>query len=243
MLRWIALHEVTHAVHFGAAPWLREHLRGLATELLAGSRIGIGPADLAATARRLASKDPRRLLAEVWSSDPLTLLTPPDSRHLLESTQATMAAVEGFAEHVMDAAAPWLGEDVGELRLAMDRRREERPPLARLLSWLLGIELKLRQYRDGKRFCDGVVELDGIDALNAAWREPGGAADAGRAGRSRRLAAARRARPPLSLQRRFQPRSAADRSAGPDRRCVTAVTSGSVTPFASPCKNSCSVLC
>ncbi len=30
VLRWIALHEVTHAVHFGAAPWLRAHLRGLA---------------------------------------------------------------------------------------------------------------------------------------------------------------------------------------------------------------------
>lgn len=172
VLRWIALHEVTHAVHFGAAPWLREHLRGLATELIAGSSLQISPAEILATARRLAGSDPRRLLAELWSSDPLTLLTPPRSRRLLERTQAAMASVEGFAEHVMDAAAPTLGEQVGELRLAIDRRREERPPFARLLSWLLGFELKLRQYRDGKRFCDGVVELDGIDALNAAWRGP-----------------------------------------------------------------------
>ncbi len=34
------------------------------------------------------------------------------------------------------------------------------------------MELKLRQYRDGKRFCDGVVELAGIDGLNRAWRGP-----------------------------------------------------------------------
>ena len=91
---------------------------------------------------------------------------------MLEGTQATMAAIEGYAEHVMDAAAPELGEDVAALRFGMERRREERPPLARLLAWLLGFELKLRQYRDGKRFCDGVVELGGITALNDAWRGP-----------------------------------------------------------------------
>ncbi len=172
VLRWIALHEVTHAVHFGAAPWLRDHLRALASELLEGSRLAIAPADLARAARRIATTDPRRLVAELWSSDPLTLLAPPESRPLIEATQATMASIEGFAEHVMDAAAPELGEDIAELRFGLEHRREDRPPLARLLSWLLGMELKLRQYRDGKRFCDGVVELDGIAALNAAWAGP-----------------------------------------------------------------------
>lgn len=172
VLRWIALHEVTHAVHFGAAPWMRDHLRELVGELLGGSRLRIEWSELGPGAKRLLGSDPRRLLAELWSSDPLTLLTPPESRSLMASTQATMAAIEGFAEHVMDAAAPSLGEDVGELRRALERRREDRPPLARLLAWILGLELKLRQYRDGKRFCDGVVELEGIAALNNAWQGP-----------------------------------------------------------------------
>jgi coenzyme F420 biosynthesis associated uncharacterized protein len=172
VLRWIALHEVTHAVHFGSAPWMREHLRGLAGELLAGSTVAVSPSDLRDAARHIATTDPRRLVSELLSSDPLTLLTPPSSRPLLESTQATMAAVEGYAEHVMDAAAPSLGEDVGALRFGMERRRDDRPPLARLLGWLLGMEMKLRQYRDGKRFCDGVVELEGIGALNEAWSGP-----------------------------------------------------------------------
>ncbi len=172
VLRWIALHEVTHAVHFSSAPWLRDHLRGLATELIEGSRIGVSPGDLSRAARAIATTDPRRLISELWSSDPLTLLSPPESKPLIEGTQAAMAAIEGYAEHVMDAAAPELGEDVADLRFGMDRRREDRPPLARLLAWLLGMELKLRQYRDGKRFCDGVVELDGIAALNEAWSGP-----------------------------------------------------------------------
>jgi coenzyme F420 biosynthesis associated uncharacterized protein len=172
VLRWIALHEVTHAVHFGSAPWLRGHLRRLAGELLAGSTLAIRPGDLRDAARHIATTDPRRLVSELWRSDPLTLLSPPSSRPLLESTQATMAAVEGYAEHVMDAAAPALGEDVGALRFGMELRRDNRAPLARLLGWLLGMELKLRQYRDGKRFCDGVVELEGVAALNEAWRGP-----------------------------------------------------------------------
>jgi coenzyme F420 biosynthesis associated uncharacterized protein len=172
VLRWIALHEVTHAVQFGSAPWLRDHLGGLLRELLEGSQLALGPTELRAAARHVVSTDPRKVLAELRESDPLTLLTPPDSRGLLETTQATMAAVEGYAEHVMDAAAPELGEDVGTLRAAMERRREERPPLARLLSWLLGLELKLRQYRDGKRFCDAVVERAGVATLNRAWTDP-----------------------------------------------------------------------
>lgn len=174
VLRWIALHEVTHAVHFGAAPWMRGHLRRLASELLDGSRLGVGPSELAQLAKRAAGTDPRRWLAELRKADPITLLAPPESRALMDEAQATMASVEGYAEHVMDAAAPRLGEEIGDLRFALERRRENRPPLARILAWLLGMELKLRQYRDGKQFCDGVVELAGIEALNRAWADAEG---------------------------------------------------------------------
>jgi uncharacterized protein (DUF2342 family) len=43
----------------------------------------------------------------------------------------------------------------------------------RILSWLFGFELKLRQYEEGKRFCDAVVADAGIGGLNAAWDGPG----------------------------------------------------------------------
>jgi len=35
LLRWVALHEMTHALQFGGVPWLREHLAGMLRELLA----------------------------------------------------------------------------------------------------------------------------------------------------------------------------------------------------------------
>src|SRR3954466_10400536 len=34
LLRWVALHETTHALQFGAVPWLREHLAASVRELL-----------------------------------------------------------------------------------------------------------------------------------------------------------------------------------------------------------------
>lgn len=172
VLRWIALHEVAHAVHFGAAPWLRGHLAGVARRLLESASLRLDVGELARRARGLAGADPRRVLAEVRAADPISLLAPVEAREQLGRAQTTMAAIEGYAEHVMDAAGPELGEDFGELRAAMERRRSERPPLARLLAWLLGIELKLRQYREGKRFCDGVVAAAGIGRLNEAWAGP-----------------------------------------------------------------------
>ena len=38
-----------------------------------------------------------------------------------------------------------------------------------MLERLIGLDLKLRQYEQGKAFCDGVVAHGGIAALNRAW--------------------------------------------------------------------------
>jgi uncharacterized protein (DUF2342 family) len=39
---WVAIHEITHAVQFSGAPWLREHLGGMLRELLDGMQLGLG---------------------------------------------------------------------------------------------------------------------------------------------------------------------------------------------------------
>jgi len=83
-----------------------------------------------------------------------------------------MAMIEGHAEHVMDAAGAPVLPNVGKLREAMDHRRKHRPPLFKLLERLLGLDMKMRQYEHGKRFCDAVVARGGIDALNRAWSAP-----------------------------------------------------------------------
>lgn len=171
VLGWVALHEVTHAVHFSSVPWLSTHLGSLARELLAETPLSLQGSELLGGTRR-ALADPLGWIAELRDSDPVTLLAPPDARATIAAVQATMALVEGYAEHVMDAAGGELTPRAGALRAAMDRRRRNRGPLARALAWLLGMEMKLRQYREGKRFADVVVGAEGIAGLNRAWTDP-----------------------------------------------------------------------
>jgi coenzyme F420 biosynthesis associated uncharacterized protein len=170
LLTWVALHEVTHALQFAGVPWLRDHLAGLLRELLASLEVSIDPSRLL----RLPSREDLRSLADAVAQGGLVeLVTTTAQRETLDRVQATMAVLEGHAEHVMDSVGTELVPSLPKLRAAMDRRRASASAPARLLQRLLGLELKMRQYRLGKGFCDAVVEREGIEALNRVWDGPG----------------------------------------------------------------------
>jgi coenzyme F420 biosynthesis associated uncharacterized protein len=169
LLSWVALHEVTHAVQFAAVPWLRGHLAALLRELLAGLQLRVRPEALV---RVPSAADLRGLVDAVREGGLAGVVVGGQRRELLDRVQATMALVEGHAEWTMDAAAEGFVPSVELLRTALDRRRRERPPALRLLDRLLGLELKLRQYAEGRRFCDAVVAARGPEGLRLAWRSP-----------------------------------------------------------------------
>ena len=167
-------------VQFTGVPWLREHLAGLLRELLEPLDVKVDPTRLLRLPSRDDLRAPRRRGAR---GRPHRRRRRARARRLLDRVQATMALIEGHAEHVMDA--------VGARRRCRRCRRcarrstaaaRERSPLAALLERLLGLEMKLRQYEVGKRFCDAVVERDGRRGA-----EPG-------LGRARGASHARRAR-------------------------------------------------
>ena len=167
LLRWVALHETTHALQFGGVPWLRGHLAGIVQEFLGGLEV-----DPARLLRLPDLSDLRGLLDQVREEGITALGLSPERRALLERAQAFMALLEGYAEHVMDAVGAELLPDLPALREAMERRRGEKSGFLRLLEKLIGMDLKLRQYEQGKAFCDAVVSLGGIEALNRAWAGP-----------------------------------------------------------------------
>jgi coenzyme F420 biosynthesis associated uncharacterized protein len=168
-MRWIALHETTHAVHFAAVPWLREHLGGIAEELFAKAAVEVKPSEILG---KLARLNPRELLRSVKSGELATLLLPEDQRRLVDRLMAIMTLVEGYAEHVMDAVGDRLDPGYRDLRRALDRDRERRGLLDSIVSKVLGLEMKLAQYRRGKAFADEVVRAHGIRTLNRAWSGP-----------------------------------------------------------------------
>jgi coenzyme F420 biosynthesis associated uncharacterized protein len=168
-LHWVALHETTHAVHFASVPWLREHIGGIAEELFEKAAIEVKPGELLG---KLARLNPRELVRSATSGQLATLLWPEPQRRLLERLTATMTLVEGYAEHVMDAVGEQLDPAYAELRRALDRDRERRGLLESIVSKVLGLEIKLAQYRRGKTFADEVVRAHGIRTLNRAWSGP-----------------------------------------------------------------------
>jgi putative hydrolase len=86
--------------------------------------------------------------------------------------QAAMAVVEGYSEHVMDAIAAEAIPGHEKLRTAMDARRRSRSAPERLIERLLGLQMKMRQYEQGKKFCDAVAAEGGMEALNRVWASP-----------------------------------------------------------------------
>jgi coenzyme F420 biosynthesis associated uncharacterized protein len=168
-LRWIALHETTHAVHFSSVPWLREHIGGIAEELFEKAAIEVKPGELLG---KLARTSPRELVRSATNGELATLLWPEPQRRLVERLTATMTLVEGYAEHVMDAVGDQLDPGYTDLRRALDRDRERRGLLDSIVSKVLGLEMKLAQYRHGKAFADEVVRAHGIRTLNRAWSGP-----------------------------------------------------------------------
>ena len=193
LLLWVTIHEITHAVQFSGAPWLRGHIGGMLTELLEGLQMTLGGRDgdgdtvgtgngngghpSSGSRGGLAAwlPDPgelREMLERARRGEVLRLTLGEDRWRLVERMQATMSLIEGHAEHTMDGVGAEVLPSLPRLRAAMTRRRAQRGLPWRVLEKLLGLELKLRQYETGRRFCDAVVEAGGPEALARVWSGP-----------------------------------------------------------------------
>jgi coenzyme F420 biosynthesis associated uncharacterized protein len=167
LLRWVALHEVTHALQFGGVPWLRPHIATMVRELLGGLQV-----DPVRLMKLPDTSDFRSIVDKIREGDLATLIVGPERRAALDAMQAFMAVLEGYAEHVMDEVGAEILPNLPELRGAMDRRRRDRSGLLRIFEKLIGMDMKLRQYELGKKFCDAVAKAGGIAALNRVWEGP-----------------------------------------------------------------------
>ncbi|HSZ05764.1 MAG TPA: zinc-dependent metalloprotease [Solirubrobacteraceae bacterium] len=195
LVLWVSIHEITHAVQFAGAPWLRDYLGGMLKELIDGLQVTLmgGPTgeDAAETNGDAATDgngrrtgwmaklpelpDPaqlRDMVERARRGELLRLTLGEDRWALVERMQAAMSLIEGHAEHVMDAVGAEALPSLPRLRAAMNRRRESRGLPWRVLERLLGLELKMRQYEMGRRFCDAVVDAGGPQALALAWSGP-----------------------------------------------------------------------
>ncbi|THA36653.1 coenzyme F420 biosynthesis-associated protein [Streptomyces sp. A1277] len=172
---WVALHEETHRTQFTAVPWLRDHLQGEIQSFL--DETDVDPMTflerLREAVQSLAGGRPEGEDGEDGGRSLVELVQTPAQREILGRLTAVMSLLEGHADYVMDGVGPEVVSSVGEIREKFQQRRARGASrLDQALRKLLGLDAKLRQYRDGERFVRAVVDEVGMDGFNRVWTSP-----------------------------------------------------------------------
>ncbi|MER5360168.1 zinc-dependent metalloprotease [Streptomyces sp. NPDC002785] len=172
---WVALHEETHRTQFTGVPWLRDHLQGEIQSFL--EETDVDPMTvlerLREAAQSLAGGRPEGEDGEDGGRSLVELVQTPAQREILGRLTAVMSLLEGHADYVMDGVGPEVVSSVGEIREKFQQRRARGASrLDQALRKLLGLDAKLRQYRDGERFVRAVVDEVGMDGFNRVWTSP-----------------------------------------------------------------------
>jgi coenzyme F420 biosynthesis associated uncharacterized protein len=166
---WIALHETTHAFEFEAHPWLRPYLaERLERQVAMFSDDASGLGRDAMKALGAALRGTGRQDDEHW----LEKLMTDEQRRLFRETQAVMALLEGFGDHVMDAVGKELVPGVERISARFHGRRANRTPFERAMLRITGMDLKMDQYRKGEVFVAEIERLAGAAALRRLWDGP-----------------------------------------------------------------------
>ncbi|MGA8987876.1 zinc-dependent metalloprotease [Aeromicrobium sp.] len=166
---WVCLHEETHRVQFTAVDWMRDHLRSLLDEFVDATDLDASALSSLVTEGlgemiRIVRGDSDASLAELFQND--------RQREVVDRMTGIMSLLEGHADVVMDGVGPEVIPSVVDIRRKFTERRKGASSFDRILRRLLGLDAKMRQYRDGAVFVRQVNERVGLSGFNAVWAEP-----------------------------------------------------------------------
>jgi coenzyme F420 biosynthesis associated uncharacterized protein len=165
---WVCLHEETHRVQFTAVPWLRGYLNSQIAQIVDSTELD--PTIIAQMLREAIKRviDGLSRNEEVSIID---LVQTPAQRETVDRVTAVMSLLEGHADVVMDSVGPEVIPTVEHIRAKFTVRRQGQG-LDKIIRKLLGLDAKMRQYRDGATFCRAVLAEVGMAGLNRVWTSP-----------------------------------------------------------------------
>ncbi|MER7565512.1 zinc-dependent metalloprotease [Streptomyces sp. NPDC048523] len=172
---WVCLHEETHRTQFTGVPWLRDHLEGEIQSFLGETEVDPMTVleRIREAAQSLAGGRPEGEDEDDGGRSLVEIVQTPAQREILGRLTAVMSLLEGHADFVMDGVGPAVVPSVAEIREKFQQRRAKGASrLDMALRKLLGLDAKLRQYRDGERFVRAVVDQVGMDGFNRVWTSP-----------------------------------------------------------------------
>lgn len=163
--RWIAIHEVTHAVVFESVPWLKGHVNQLLKRYLTATSEGLASDGFQERAHAVTSHYIERgqlsLLHAVLSREQIDLIN---------QIQALMSVIEGYSDFVMDRIGKELLATYDRMKRAFDLRRRRKSGRERFFERATGLDMKMEQYVLGEQFVSYVETSQGIDFVNRVWR-------------------------------------------------------------------------
>lgn len=158
---FIALHEATHAFEFEAHAWLRPYFADLVAETI--EQLAAESGGLMGRLREAMAGGEGHWLERIMTQR---------QRDTFNRTQALMSLLEGYSNHVMNAAGARILPNFAELHDRFERRGERRGALERAIMRLTGLDLKMEQYAAGERFADAVIAQRDRAFLNRVWTGP-----------------------------------------------------------------------
>jgi coenzyme F420 biosynthesis associated uncharacterized protein len=162
---WVCLHEETHRVQFTAVPWLRDYLNDQVGQIVDAT--DLDPGALLEMIKNAVATVGESIRGNREFSI-VDLVQTPGQRETVERITAVMSLLEGHADVVMDSVNPDVISTIETIRKRFDVRRQSQG-LDRFVRKLLGLDAKMRQYRDGARFCNQVISQVGMAGFNKVW--------------------------------------------------------------------------
>ncbi|MBF5081370.1 zinc-dependent metalloprotease [Quadrisphaera sp. INWT6] len=166
---FLAAREAAHARLFAGVPWLRGHLLGTVEAYARGITLDTGRIEDAV--RTLDPSDPSAL-QEALSSGVFEPERTPAQQAALERLETALALVEGWVDHVVDAATSRTLPSSAALREAVRRRRATGGPAEHVMAGLVGLELRPRRLREASRLWSVTEDARGTAGRDAVWAHP-----------------------------------------------------------------------
>lgn len=165
---WVCLHEETHRVQFTAVPWLRGYLNSQVQQIVDATELD--PSAVLEMIKNGVSRlgDAIKNRRDISIVD---LVQTPAQRATVERITAVMSLLEGHADVVMDSVGRDVVPSVETIRARFNVRRQSQG-MDKMIRKLLGLDAKMRQYRDGATFCNRVIESVGMAGFNRVWEGP-----------------------------------------------------------------------
>jgi coenzyme F420 biosynthesis associated uncharacterized protein len=165
---WLALHEVTHRMQFTGIPWMRGYFLGLIESTLSG--VDPDPRRFLEALRR-AVDQVRHGQNPLDDGGLLTLLAGPEQYEAIQHVSGLMSLLEGHGDVTMDRAGADRIPSAERFSRVLRQRRQQKGPF-KVLSSLVGLDAKLRQYEQGERFIEAVEGAGGPELFAKVWTGP-----------------------------------------------------------------------